>query len=844
MLKASFSKQSLVLFLVIPNLVLASQEYSFDWNLLGQELGLTLSSDDVDRMKKDSVLGKRLYDIYVNTRQVGSEEIEIVENHESFSGYSARFPMYLLQRLPLKFDLLPELTTQNPQSVIENVASVIEGATVDVDPEMQTLHIQVPQVFYDNKKRYLVNPVLWDYGIPAVRLSYSLDSSVNRYLGNNDARAFLSISSQFNLGTWRLINRSTLRSDEVETKYERLQTYLTRTIPQWKAEVSLGEMSTFGRYMTGIPIKGISLHDDDGQLEPMDRGYLPVITGIADSRAVVTIRQNNRIIHEEEVAAGPFEFAELQGLSFGGDIEVEVRELNGKVKAFVVPYMNSSRLLKTGRFAWDFATGRFDGGDTVDNPWLVSGSLGYGMPGGYTLYSGFLASDIFTHGLLGVAVDGGRLGSLAVQVDHTQYDIIQSKKGTSIELNWYKNYKPTNSSISVSYRHTLNGNLGSLNEAARLNNDNSYFDIDYGHDEYVRNRLSYSLSQSLGRLGTISANGILEKTSTKRRRESQSLNYSFNWKDCSFSFQGQHSRNRTADSTWSDWQVFGRVTVPLHVLLGENGSRSYSAIQTSVLYDENGIQSKQIGLTGTIGKNNEWTYQIEAQEQTSSSYSGSLDYSGDLVRVRTSYAQTPDTKSLSANVSGAMVLSANGVQFADTLSGSIALVHIPDADKVTLLNGNEGTGGWVVNNNLQDYQLNEVRIDPNSIPSNVVMLDGHIKKVVPANDAVMYVPFKTFKGTQALFFVTQENGLPIPFGSEVNVESEFTEMESTVADEDGSVYMVAAPKRGALMIRWRGENGIESCRAPFEVKVNSDDSHELFQAQLKCVGESRLEGGR
>lgn len=842
MLKVSFSKHSLVLFLAIPNLVLASQEYSFDWSLLGHELGLTLSANDIERMKKDSVLGKHLYDIYVNTRQVGSEEIEIIENHESFSGYAARVPMYLLQRLPLKFDLLPEVSTKNPQSVVENVASVIEGATVEVDPEMQTLHIQVPQVFYDNKKRYLLNPVLWDYGIPAVRLSYSLDSSVNRALGKNDARAFLSTSTQINLGAWRLVNRSTLRSDEVETKYERLQTYLSRIIPQWKAQVSLGEMSTFGRYMTGIPIKGIVLHDDDGQLEPMDRGYLPVISGIADSRAVVTIRQNNRILIEEEVAAGPFEFAELQGISYGGDIEVEVRELNGKVKTFVVPYMNSSRLLKTGRIAWDFAAGRFDGGDTVDNPWLLSGSLGYGMPGGYTLYSGVLASDIFTHGLFGVAIDGGRLGSLAMQVDHTQYDTFERKKGTSVELNWYKNYKPTNSSISVSYRHTLNGNLGSLNEAARLNNNNSYFEIDYGHDEYVRNRLSYSLSQSLGRFGNISANGILEKTSTNRRRDSQSLNYSFNWKGCNFSLQGQHSRNRTDDSTWSDWQVFGRVTIPLQVLWGENNHRGYSAIQTSVLYDENGVQSKQIGLTGTVGKNNEWTYQIEAQEQTSSTYSGSLDYNGDWVRLRTSYAQTSDTKSLSANVSGAMVLSAKGVQFVDTLSGSVGIVHIPDADKVTLLNGSEGSGGWVINNNLQDYQLNEVRIDPNSIPSNVVMLDGLIKKVVPANDAVMYVPFKTFKGTQALFFVTQENGLPIPFGAEVNIENEFTELDSTVADEDGSVYMIAAPKRGALMIRWRGENGIESCRAPFEISVDSDNPNELYQSHIKCVGASRLEG--
>lgn len=68
------------------------------------------------------------------------------------------------------------------------------------------------------------------------------------------------------------------------------------------------------------------------------RGYAPVVQGIAEGNAVVTIRQNGSIIHESNVAPGPFTIEDLYPTNFGGDLDVSVTEADGRVQRFSVNF--------------------------------------------------------------------------------------------------------------------------------------------------------------------------------------------------------------------------------------------------------------------------------------------------------------------------------------------------------------------------------------------------------------------------------------------------------------------------------------------------------------------------
>lgn len=55
------------------------------------------------------------------------------------------------------------------------------------------------------------------------------------------------------------------------------------------------------------------------------RGYAPVIRGIANSNAEVSVRQNGYLIYQQNVAPGAFEINDLYSTTNSGDLEVTVK---------------------------------------------------------------------------------------------------------------------------------------------------------------------------------------------------------------------------------------------------------------------------------------------------------------------------------------------------------------------------------------------------------------------------------------------------------------------------------------------------------------------------------------
>ncbi len=832
------ASRAALLLMVCPIAWAGAQDTAFDLELISKELGIELNADDLERMRLEAVVGFHTYDIYINTQLFGSETIEVVANDNNVGGFEAKVQAKLLQQLSLKHDELPELMSLKPSDWIEDISRVLPGVSVEINPDLQALYLEIPQVYIDEKHRILLNPVLWDYGIPAWRLKYDANADINQYDGYEDKRAFVSLDSQINLGAWRLINRSILRYDNNNgSEFERLNTYATRVVPSLKARASMGEISTNSRFMDSIPIVGVSLREEDELIEPSDREYLPVINGVANSRSLVTIRQGNRIILEREVAPGPFEFSEIQGLGYGGDIEVEVKDAGGNVRSWIVPFLRTTQLLKTGRFSWDIAAGRYDAPSEYDNPWTVTASAGYGMPGGYTLFGGFVGSDIFNHVRSGVAADVGHLGTFTVQIDHSQKDTpLDTRKGSAAEIKWSKSFKKTNSSINLNYRHTFDGTIGSLSEAVFLNQSDR-MTANWEEGDFVKDKITLSFSQSFGQYGSLSASGIWERSNDGAKYQSLTANYMVNIKKCNLTFYVQRIKEQlVGEGKRSDWQANVQLAIPLSIFDGSNGFVNRSNVRFSGSFDEEGNASRAVSMGGQVFEDSNFFYNIQVQKARyqDPSYYGSINWSSDKGSLSANISHSDDVTSYGVGASGNLLMTQHGLFLTQSSYGSLALIHVPDAHDLKLKNGNGSGDEWAVASSLYDYQKNSVSLNPDSLPANMTMVGGLTKDVIPADDAVLYHQFDSFIGTQALYTVVPDNGETIPFGSEVTLLEDSTGQNSTVSDDEGLVYFVSAPKTGEMKIRWRSSDKIRTCYAPFTIKGQDLAPDDLYRETIPC----------
>lgn len=100
-------------------------------------------------------------------------------------------------------------------------------------------------------------------------------------------------------------NYSTRNYDEDNgSHWDSVNTYLQRDIQRLKGQLTLGDSYTPSDIFDSVQFRGAQLASDDNMLPDSLRGFAPVIRGIAQSNAQVTIKQNGYIIYQSYVAHG------------------------------------------------------------------------------------------------------------------------------------------------------------------------------------------------------------------------------------------------------------------------------------------------------------------------------------------------------------------------------------------------------------------------------------------------------------------------------------------------------------------------------------------------------------
>ena len=823
---------SVLLCLAPVSLTCAADQYGFDWESISREMGVQLDEQDYLAMQREMALGLHPYEIYINNHHFSEETLEIVPSETNEDELVAQLPARIFQLLNIKRSMAPELFALNPETLIGNLSAYLPGVTYELDTDMQSLYITVPQIYEDTRQRVLLPPTLWNFGEPALRIGYDLDASQSEVAGGHSRRAFGNFTTQVNVGAWRFHSRSSASYDgDSPVKWRSFENYFTRVVASHRARFRIGEFSTNSRYIGGLPIIGAEFIQDDAQVEPSEKTYLPVIRGFANSEALVTISQAGQVLRERTVVPGPFEFSDIQGVGSSGDIEVEIVETNGKRTHFTVPYALSGRLLKTGRLYWSSALGRYYTRHAEDNPALLQLSAGYGMPGGWTLYGGTLVSEDFSHFLSGVVLDAGRWGNLSGQWEMTEQSIPTRKKGQTLEVAWNKHFDWTNTDFNATYRHTFSGRLGAITDVI---GEANHFSHDLSAEDFIKDRYSLNLSQNFGDFGSISGSLLYEKSHLKESSKSVNASWSIPISGCQFEVQAQQSLEKSPlYGQDNDWQVMARLTVPLAYLFKTGMGSNLGFTHT---HDKSGLDRSHLDGNFSWGQDNQWQagFSMDKAKREQMGFNVNLGYEADWGRVSTSYSQSEGSKTLSAYMSGGLLITAQDVLLRDSVQGNLMIVSVPGASTARVNTDARQSGERLLTTATQSYTQNTVILDPDSLPANVTVLGGIEKKVVPADDAVIRVEFEILKGQQAYLSLQKADGTPLPYGALVNFEGAPKELEPSVTDDDGSAYFSSIPQQGTLLARWRDDQGLQSCRMSYRLPENLPEGFDIVQIPLRC----------
>ncbi|VTR58124.1 Heat shock protein E [Serratia fonticola] len=211
---------------------------------------------------------------------------------------------------------------------------------------------------------------------------------------------FANMNGGFNLGLWRYAsNPASVLIMNLGSHWETSRRYVQRAVLPLRSEVLLGEGFTDGHFFAGLGFRGVRMTSDDRMLPDSLRGYAPVVRGIANSNARVTVLQGKSQLYETTVAPGPFAIDDLFATNFSGDLTVVVTEADGSVSTFTVPFSAVPQSMRPGssRYSATLGRSRFIG----DNDLFSELTWQYGLSNSVTFNAGNQLADGYQALMLG-----------------------------------------------------------------------------------------------------------------------------------------------------------------------------------------------------------------------------------------------------------------------------------------------------------------------------------------------------------------------------------------------------------------------------------------------------------
>lgn len=781
-------------------------------------------------------------DIYTNGDPAGRRDVTFSVN----PGTGQVEPCFTAELLTQAGVDIRKLEAQGKalQGACLRLPELIEQASAHYDAPRLRLNLSVPQAYMSASHRGYVDPSLWEDGVPAAFVNYSLNSRrgwSTRTGGSNDRSTSVGLQMGANLGAWRLRNNSYLTTGSRQsTQFQSQNTYLQRGLNGIKSQLQIGETYTNSPLFDGVQFQGVQLASDEAMRPDNEQGYAPVIRGNAESNATVEVRQNGYLIYSATVAPGPFEITDLSPSGSNGDMEITVIEADGSRRVQRQAFSSPPLMVREGRVRYDGAFGRFKrNGSGGERPIFGSASLLYGVSGNVTLAAGLQASAGYQAYSLGAGVNT-RAGAVSLDATHSiSKNDGKSLSGDKLDLRYGKFLEDTNTNVSVNYQRSLNDGFRSLSDHVYAKNRSDGVDPYASRYGYTRSRVDAYLAQNLGqgnRYGSLYLSGSDARYWDDSRSRSLSVGYSNSLGRVSYNLGYSHMRNVNGGPygrRYSDNLMSLTLSFPLGS--GAGAPQGYTSLNR-----QGSGSSVQAGVGGQLPTERDIGYSITAGRGMDGGGSGSAAASTTTSFARLgagySYGNHYHATTLSAN--GSVVAHGGGVNLGQSVGDTFLLAKVdPPVAGVGLSSyagAETGRNGYAVVPSATPFRSNWVGLDTRKLTAEVEF-DNAMQQIVPTRGAIGQVTFKADTGRRVQFELTQPDGKPMAFGA-------------TVDDADGNRLGITDPRgrvlamlsedkeKGELLVRW---NELE-CRIPYALPARTEGEN-YQRISLKCDSARAIE---
>lgn len=755
--------------------------------------------------------------VYVNDALIDNRDIEFKARADK-SVYPC-LTTELIKNIAFNFDALPAgfLTPTASGEICLDLQQKLPESNVTFDSNEQRLDLVIPQIYMLKTAHGTVSPELWDSGVPALLLGYNANGYSSESHGNTFNTLYAGVNAGVNVGAWYLRHNGAYNwMDHGENEYSNINTYLQRDIPLIKGQAQIGQSNTQGLLFDTLPFTGVQLASDERMLPESLRGYAPDIRGIARTNARVTVRQGGQVLYETTVTPGQFLINDLYPTGYGGDLEVTVRESDGTVQTFRVPYASVAQLLRPGASRYAFTAGELRNNSIRGKPALFQGTYQHGLTNAITGYGGFQASQNYSALQLGTAI-GTPIGAVAFDVTQArshlgsstdaqgQHQSDNTLNGQSYQLSYSKAITETRSNLSLAaYRFSTDGYMDFMtamqtrDAVAQGSSPDSVW--------RAKNRFTITAGQGLPEnWGQLYVSGSVQNYWNRDGSEKQyQVGYNNQYKQLSYGLNASRTYSSTGNTQTNYLLSF---SLPL----GRSDQVHTPQLRMDLSHDTSGRTGQQASVSGSAGADNQFSYGVTAMnanqgQRSSGTVSG--NYRTPVTALSSTYSTGQGYQSLSAGLNGTVIGHAGGVTFTPYTSDTMALVEAKGAEGASVSSYpgvKVDSNGYAVVPYLNPYQLNEISLDPKGTAADVE-LDNTTQKVAPYSGAVVKVKYLTKRGQPILIMATNQ-GQPVPFGADV-LDSKGNNVGSV--GQGGQVYARVAEEKGQLQVKW-GDSSETQC---------------------------------
>jgi outer membrane usher protein len=800
-----------------------NQAQNYNTNFLkgapnGIDMQLLLSANSV-------LPGRYNVDVYINDLLVGRRDIDFRKN----STNSTTEPCFTTDQL-LQFGVnLDKITRSNKPNLLSlrkcfYIKELIDQSSFNFDSSRLRLFVSVPQIWMKKGLQGYVDPTLWSEGVPGAFVNYQFYSSHYNNSESTRTTTNLGLRNGINIGGWRLRNDSNLNAGTGRANsFRSNRTYLQHDLTGIKGQFSAGDMFSDAQLFDSIRYRGIKLSSDEGMHADSERGYAPIVRGVAQSNATVEIRQNNYILYTSSVPPGPFEINDIYPSGSNGDLEIIITEADGSRYITRQAFSALPIMVREGQLRYSFSTGIYSS-NTKDEgePSLLTGNLSYGLTSNLTGIIGIQSSSGYKSFALG-AGKNTLLGAFSVDITHSSSRTYRLRQeGDSVRALYAKTFTGTNTTLTLAaYRYSTKG-FRTLADYIQESNLNERF-----RTGISKNRMDITISQSLGnqrQLGAIYVTATEQDYWDRSRSESISAGYSNSWGDLDYNL----SVSRAQELDYMGFNTNNtQVSISFSLPLGKSMRAARATMTTTT---QKSGSRHQAGVNGFLDGSNDTFYSVLGSDSNEGgSGSLSLNTKTSIGDLGVGYSQGSDYKSESFNASGSVVAHSGGINFGQTLGETFALVEVPDTDGVKVSNYfgvKTGSNGYAIIPSIQPYRVNWINLDTSDLSADLE-IESLTQQIVPRRGSITEAKYKRSIGRRVQFKLFDADNKPIPFGALLeNSKGE----QLSISDPSGKALALVESDEGDVTVKWADH----ICKA-FYTLPRSNPAVNFEVANLRCA---------